>query len=134
MVVATGIELGLRSLRLPVLARLVGVRLAAGPDDEQAPVRIARPEQLGRDFVRFAAVERVMRWWPLGAEGNGPGSEGKCLRAALVLGALLRRRRTVLHLGATRRDGGLRLHAWLTVNGAALDPTVGDYVLFRRTA
>ena len=110
LVVALGVEVGLRTLDLRCLARLAGVslefatRLSASGEPALGP----------SDRARLRAVRIIMRHWPWGASGP-------CLRQALVGGRLLRRRNPGLALGASRDTGSTVAHAWLVVDGVALD-------------
>jgi hypothetical protein len=102
------VEAGLRLMRLPRLAALLGVPL----DLESRPV--ASTYVLPDRFqVRLRAVRRVVRHWPFG---------DTCLRHALVAGALVRRLDPVLQIGVARSANEVRAHAWLLVNGVVIDP------------
>ena len=68
------------------------------------------------------ALERVLRRWPR-------GTDAACLRRSLVLGHVLRDREPALALGVLREDGRLRAHAWLVVDGVALDTGAAAYSL-----
>ena len=109
---AVAVEVALRLVALPRLAAAVGAPVclnpeAAGPAD---PSALLGPT----DAVRLRAVQILMRRWPFGARGP-------CLRHALVAGRLLRHRRPHLVLGAMRDERGATAHAWLLVDGVALD-------------
>jgi hypothetical protein len=116
IVVACGVEIGLRTLDLRRLARFAGVSLdLAPPDPKTAELRIHDV-----DRARVRAVHVVMRRWPWGARGP-------CLRRALVAGRMLRHRHPRLVLGAGRDARGTMAHAWLLVDGVALDPGVARW-------
>ncbi|HEY0868780.1 MAG TPA: lasso peptide biosynthesis B2 protein, partial [Acidothermaceae bacterium] len=109
--VAAAVEIGLRTMKLPVLARLSGTPLR---DDDGTPLREA--DRLGlppRLVVRMRAVRRVMRHWPFGTS---------CLRLALVSGQRIRSVQPVLRVGVMKDADGVRAHAWLEVDGVSLDP------------
>jgi hypothetical protein len=116
---ATLVELLIRQVRLPVLARLAGVALgrdrpAGGdsPPEERGPAA-------GPDVARAVrSTRRVLRSWPF-ARG------GTCLREALVLGHLLRARSPVLRIGVAHGKAGLLAHAWLEVDGLVLGDSRG---------
>jgi len=110
-VVATGVELGLRTMTLPRLAWVLGAPLDT---EGTAPtMRSGPPPGLSaRQRRKVRAVQRVMRHWPFG---------DTCLRQALVCGQRLRRLHPTLHLGVAKIDGQIRAHAWLVIDGAVLD-------------
>ncbi|HEY3237887.1 MAG TPA: lasso peptide biosynthesis B2 protein [Polyangiaceae bacterium] len=108
------VEMGLRTVRLPTLCRLLGLRVGAqrgvseradrGPVEEQS-VAVCR------------AVDRVLQ----GLEVQGP-----CLRRALVAGALLRKQQPVLRIGCRRIGNRLESHAWLEIDGRPLPEPDGQ--------
>ncbi|MPV38113.1 lasso peptide biosynthesis B2 protein [Georgenia subflava] len=112
LVVACAVEVGIRTMRLPRLARAVGAPLRQGAGDD-AWSR-SQPE-LGVHGRRQArAVRRVMRHWPFG---------DTCLRHALVTGHRLRRLHPELVVGVAKVDGEIKAHAWLAFDGTRLyDP------------
>lgn len=118
LLVGLAVELGLRTMTLPRLARTLGVAL------ETAQYQPARPSPLRRlgtrDAARYRAARRVLRLWP-------GGGENTCLRLALVAGFLLRQRRPTLHLGVAHRDGRTTAHAWIVVDGMVVDPLAGQF-------
>lgn len=122
LAVAAVLEVALRTLPLPRIARALGVALAL--DAEEAP-RPDPPKLLltPAERRRLRAVDRVMRHWRL--------SPGICLRQALLAGYHLRRHGPRLHLGVRRFEGAFGAHAWLDVAGAVLggqegfEPLVG---------
>lgn len=109
---AVVVEVALRLVPLPRLAAAVGapVCLTPGPADPADPSALLGPV----DAARLRAAKILMRRWPFGARGP-------CLRHALVAGRLLRHRRPRLVLGALRDERGATAHAWLLVDGVALD-------------
>lgn len=119
--VAAFVELALRTMTLPRLARMLGVQLQLGPDTGNGLPRSASARALDvRDAARYRAARRVLGIWPW-------VGDGVCLRLALVAGCLLRSRRPTLHLGVAHVDGHTVAHAWLTIDGVVLDPTAQQY-------
>jgi Transglutaminase-like superfamily len=109
--VAAAVEVGLRTLKLPMLARLAGTPLR--DDDGVVPREADRLGLPPRLVLRMRAVRRVMRHWPFGKT---------CLRLALVSGQRIRSVRPVLRVGVMKDADGVRAHAWLEVDGVSLDP------------
>jgi hypothetical protein len=112
LLLAVVVEVGLRTMRLPRLARALGTPLAVDGVDtyaDPAVVRLLPPWAVRR----MHAARRVLRHWPFG---------DSCLRQALVCGWLLRRLRPELQLGVAKVDGEVRAHAWLVVGGTVVDP------------
>jgi len=116
------VEIGLATVRLPRLARTLGVPLAADRD-----VAIAEADNFGaldalteRERRAHWAVDWVLARWLF---------DGTCLRRALAFGWFIRSRRPVLRLG-TIDDGGGVAHAWVEAGGQAYDATavVGSFV------
>lgn len=105
------VEVGLRLLHLPTLARLLGLRLSAVELPADPPVLMPRWTQRCLN-----AAERVTAHWPA-------GPEGKCLRRALVAGNRLRSLQPEVVIGVRSGHDGLQAHAWLVVCGGALDPS-----------
>lgn len=113
--VACATEVGLRTLPLPRLSRLMGAPLAVG-EAGQEPKRLpggSRVDLTPRQRRQVRTALRLLKRWPLG---------DTCLRQALVCGYLLRDRHPVLHVGVTKLDGEVRAHAWLTMGDSILDP------------
>lgn len=106
LLTAAGVEIGIRCLPLPTVARLAGVALATDVPSRDAPALALTARE--RRAVRWAGA--VMRRWPLGT--------GVCLRRSLVIGRFVRRLRPVLRLGVTRHGEVIGAHAWLEVPGA----------------
>ena len=114
--VACVTEVGLRTLPLPRLARLMGAPLAvadAGQEPAQMPSGGSPLKVSPRQRRQVRTALRLLKRWPLG---------DTCLRQALVCGFLLRDRHPALHVGVAKRDGEVRAHAWLTVGDSILDP------------
>lgn len=115
---AAVIEIAVRTVPLTRLAVAVGapVELGAARDESIDPRIVLGPA----DAARLRATRIVMRRWPFGARGP-------CLREALVAGRLLRHRRPRIALGAGRDARGALAHAWLVVDGVALDPRAAQW-------
>lgn len=106
------VELLIRWVRLPRLARLLGVRLDLTPE-------ATRREQLGvadltpraRRKVRCAL--RVTNAWPLG--------RGPCLRQSLVTAQMLRQQGAAVRLGVAGSGEEILAHAWVEIDGRPLE-------------
>ncbi len=115
------VEIGLRTMRLPRLARLLRLRLGVdGPPahdgDAPDPAVMLRIRRYAR------AIDRVLRRWPFG---------DTCLRRALILGFIIRDLDPTLLIGVRRDDAGeIAAHAWLMVAGTTLDPMAAQYLSF----
>lgn len=122
--VMVGVEIGLRTVGLPRLARLMGTRLAL--DGDAATRQVQRGDLPEWAWRRLAASRRVVRHWPFG---------DTCLRVALVCGRRLRTLEPVLRVGVRKEDGELKAHAWLDVRGTSLDPWAAqDYAVMTPVA
>jgi hypothetical protein len=110
---ALAVELGLRVLRLPTLARLAGAPLA--DSEPEAPHLPALPEGTLSPLLvrRLRLGAAVMHHWPF---------DEKCLRRSLVCGWRIRQARPRLVIGVALVEGEVKAHAWLTVKGFSLDP------------
>lgn len=111
--IAVVVEIGLRTTKLPRLARALGTPLG---DSRTTPTVVTATggsffPPRARSQVR--ATRRVMRHWPFG---------DTCLRQALVAGQRLRRLEPTLQVGVAKIDGEVRAHAWLEIDGVILDP------------
>jgi hypothetical protein len=116
VVVAAGVELGLRTLPLPRLARWLGVGLDLTSGAVGDTASAVLPASLR---CHLDAVEVVMQRWPFG---------DTCLRRCLVLGHRLRGLQPVLRIGVRRGpDGRFGAHAWLEIGGCSLDPGSVDF-------
>jgi len=111
LMVASVVEIGLRTLRLPRLARSLGVPLSLGESGPMPPGGYLKLSP--RSLLRMRASARVMRHWPFG---------DTCLRNALVTGQRLRRLDPILRVGVAKDHGVVRAHAWLEISGVSLDP------------
>lgn len=126
LLVAGVVEIGLRTMSLPRLARLLGLRM--GGDGPTAAEPVAQPDPAAVRRIRrsFRATDRVLRRWPFG---------NTCLRRALVLGHLISGLEPTLCIGVRRDETrALVAHAWLTVAGFPLDPTAAHYLSFDAAA
>lgn len=116
-------------LLLPVVdisLRLIGFQrtwawLARWTPARDAPLSLTYSSP---DPARIAELARAV-----GARSLWPTT---CLRQALVVWLLLRRRGRAaeLKIGVVRRDAPLQAHAWVELDGAALDPDVSDHAVF----
>ena len=114
MIISVLVEVGVRVLPLPVMARWCSVALA---DREQNELRrLADLPDWARQRVLIA--RRVIRRWPI---------DGTCLRQSLLVGQRLRSLDPKLHIGVRADDGSVSAHAWIEVLGGALDPTALRY-------
>ncbi|MBJ7328672.1 MAG: lasso peptide biosynthesis B2 protein [Solirubrobacteraceae bacterium] len=120
LALVTAVEIGLRTMSLPRLTRLLGVRLASEPEASSASS--AGLEALTvRERSNLRAAERVFRYWPF---------DDTCLRRALVAGRQLRHRGTSLHLGVAdstsvedgerAAEGEIAAHAWIDAGDVRL--------------
>lgn len=115
--IAVAVEIGLRVLSLPALARLLGVRLGTRRPDQISEVR-ANAEMDEAENQSARAVELIFRNWPLG---------GSCLRKSLVLARVLRKRNRLIRIGVARANEGFTAHAWVEVEGVSFDSTSGFF-------
>jgi hypothetical protein len=112
-----GIEVALRTLRLPTVCGALGVRLDL--HSGHPPMGVWRVPQRYARSTR--AVFRATRWWPFG---------DTCLRQCLLLGRTLRHEAPVMRIGVQRDDkGSFSAHSWLEVEGQTLDPMAADFSL-----
>jgi hypothetical protein len=110
------VELLVRSVSLPRLSRLLGVRLnlaPAPPDASRIRVRDLPP----RAARQVRCTRRVADAWPF--------SQGPCLRRSLVAGHLLRSLDPALRLGVGGSGDGLYAHAWLEIGDRPLEDIAG---------
>lgn len=118
---ASVIELGLHTVRLNRLAKVLGVTLDWSKDPPSPP---GIPTSLGTDERRKVTnVLRVMRHWPF--------AEGTCLRQSLMLGRVLKNHDPLLRIGVQGRDGEIVAHAWIEFDGVALGGQDGYLPLWR---
>lgn len=113
--IVAGIELGLRTTRLPRLCRILGIRPEfIVPDLTRTPVEPAAFAPTPAERAALADAATVL------ARGPFPST---CLRRALAAGWVLRRHDPALRLGVAKSGGRVIAHAWLIVDGVNLDPT-----------
>ena len=118
---ATIVELGLRTIQLPLLAKALGVRLNWS-EQQAAPPGI--PTSLGiADRRKVTSVLRVMRHWPF--------AEGTCLRQSLMLGRVLKGLHPELRIGVQDRGRDIVAHAWIELDGVALGGSDGYLPLWQ---
>ncbi len=109
---ATLVELGLRTLPLPRLARLLRVRLVLdGTAGRRTDPRLIRLSEDERELLDV--TWRVLRHRPF---------NGTCLRRALLGAHALRRRDHAVRIGVQKVGGEVKAHAWLEVDGIVVDP------------
>lgn len=117
LVVATLVEVGLRTMSLPRLAALAGTPLQLEDPESSAVEFEPAPDDVfelpPRARRQLAATRRVLRHWPFG---------DTCLRQALISGQRLRRFQPRLQVGVAKLNGEVRAHAWLLIHGRILDP------------
>lgn len=126
---ALRVEVALRRRSLAGTAADLGlvVEPAASHLDPSAhPAGRAGPPRLPRWTAEpVRATASVMRWWPLGQDG--PRGSAMCLRSSLVTARRLRSLDPTVRIGVALEAGELLAHAWVEVDGVALDPTAGRY-------
>lgn len=120
VVTALVVEIGLRTMPLSSLARAAGVRIDLARRSVAEP---SHPPVGPLDAARLHAVQVVMRRWPW-------GERGPCLRQALVAGRLLRHLQPSLRLGMGYDAQGVTGHAWVIIDGLALDPDASLWTPF----
>lgn len=105
--VARRIERSLRSDPLTRTAEKFGARL-----DLASPVN---PGNLAFSREEEAALSIALRTL------SYPRFNGTCLRRALVMADILRDRSPILRVGVSKRDGEVFAHAWIEIDGVAID-------------
>ncbi|WP_279070503.1 lasso peptide biosynthesis B2 protein [Microbacterium lacticum] len=107
--VAMRVERSLRARPLDQTAARFGLRLSFGrPDEVTDDLEFSREESVALDLaLRTLAV--------------GPFNS-TCLRRALVIGDILRDRSPLLRVGVAKTAGEVTAHAWVEIDGVALDP------------
>ena len=120
---AAVVEVGLRTLTLPRLSRLLGVPLDVEPEQVRTRTEpVVVPRWARR---RLAATRRALKYWPFG---------DSCLRVALVGGCLVRSLDPALRVGVTKHEGEVKAHAWLEIEGLSLDPASADFAPVERVS
>ncbi|WP_193311277.1 lasso peptide biosynthesis B2 protein [Georgenia satyanarayanai] len=111
-VLATAVEIGLRTLPLPRLAHLLRVRLVLdGTAGRRTDPRLIRLTEEERE--RLDVTWRVLRHRPF---------NGTCLRRALLGAHALRYRDHAVRIGVQKVAGEVKAHAWLEIDGIVVDP------------
>ncbi len=113
---AAVVEIGLRTVSLARIARVLGVQLrldgASGGIRDLSQLCLTRREQ-----QRLDVAWRVLRRRPF---------NGTCLRRALVGARILRKRDHAVRIGVRKADGRIAAHAWIEIDGVSLDPAAID--------
>ncbi len=117
------VELLIRSVPLPRLSRLLGVRVDFQPARAD-PERLAVRELPPRAERQLRCTRRVADAWPF--------SRGPCLRRALVGGHLIRDLDPAVRLGVAGTGDSIHAHAWLEIDGRPLE-TVTGFRAFQQT-
>ncbi|WP_324649615.1 lasso peptide biosynthesis B2 protein [Georgenia sp. H159] len=106
------VEVGLRTMPVPRLARLLRVRLVLdgrpGQVTDVSGLRLTDRERADLDITW-----RVLRHRPF---------NGTCLRRALLGAHVLRRRDHAVRIGVQKIGGEVKAHAWVELDGVVLDP------------
>lgn len=113
VLLAALVEIGVRSFRLPVLARLLRIDLELTSTDS-GRLMTARPPDWAVKRIRLTAG--VLRY-----------SGQTCLRNSLVLACRLRDLSPVVRIGLKKHDGRVLAHAWLEIGGFYFDPLASEY-------
>lgn len=106
-------EVGVRTVPLPRLSRLMGAPLGTAPEAVRGAASGGAPAEPRPPSLTAAERRRVRLAFALGR--RWPFADGPCLRQALVAGRALRRHAPALRIGATLDDTGVVGHAWLEV-------------------
>lgn len=132
VVVVAWMELALRTLRLPRVCALLGIRpefaartVPTGDDAVAAGegrATTADPGERTPGAPALAPSERALLGEALTVLARSP-LPGTCLRRALVAGLALRGHDTALQIGVHKSGGTVSAHAWLIVDGVNLDPS-----------
>lgn len=104
---ARRIERSLRSDPLPRTAELCGARLELSAPAISGDLRLTVEEEKALAI----ALRTLAR----------PRFNSTCLRRALVIADILRARMPVLRVGVAKEDGEVFAHAWIEVEGVAID-------------
>jgi hypothetical protein len=115
LVLATLAEVAVRTMPLERAARLFGARFSREATGGQPHDDLNRlPKWARRNLL---VVGLTMDAWP---------GDGLCLRQSLVAAHRLRSLSPTLHLGVRRSADRVEAHAWIVVDGVAVDAR--DYV------
>ena len=112
--VAAVVEVGIRFMRLPRLAKMLGAELDTSPARGQ---RMTKPPPAWA-VKRLELCRGVLRRWPGG---------NTCLRRSLVMGNRVRPLHPMLRVGVAKKSGELAAHAWLEFDGWYFDPEAPAY-------
>ncbi|HLR27777.1 MAG TPA: lasso peptide biosynthesis B2 protein [Ruania sp.] len=117
MAVAAVVEIGLRTVKLHALARLLGVRLRLDPQPSPHPP--SGPVEFSpRECQRLQVARRVLRHRPF---------NGTCLRRSLVAGWILRKRDHGVRIGVRKAGDTMAAHSWVEVDGISLEPDAEEF-------
>lgn len=112
LVVIVLVELMIRWVRLPRLARMLGLEVSLASSSPGA-VRLPLKDLSPNARRQLRCTRRVADRWPF--------SRGPCLRRALVAGHLLSRYDPVIRLGLAGTGDDLYAHAWLEIDCRPLE-------------
>lgn len=116
-------EAAVKLVPLPRLTKTLGIDLIdVGERPAETPGHA--PPTLRDDEIarRARAVDRLYHAWP---------RKSSCLRRALLLGYRIRKAHPVLFIGVAKKDGAIRAHAWIEVDGAVVGEDTGEYAPLR---
>lgn len=118
--VAAVVEIGLRTVKLPVLARLLGVslRLDLQPTPHAPSGRVSFSP---RERQRLRVARTVLRHRPF---------NGTCLRRSLIAAWVLRKRDHGVRIGVRKAGDTMAAHSWLEVDGISLEPEADENFSF----
>jgi len=102
--VVTAVEIGLRTLPVPTLSRLLGIEIGLGRGHSANGAKAAS----GPSVVRIERAHRAL------------GIPSTCLRQALAQGFILRDLKPVLRFGSEEVAGQLHHHAWVDFERGSL--------------
>jgi len=112
LVVIVLVELMIRWVRLPRLARMLGLSVSLSPSSPGA-VRLPLKDLPPSARRQLRCTRRIADRWPF--------SRGPCLRRALVAGHLLSRHEPAVRFGVAGAGDDLYAHAWLEIGGRPLE-------------
>lgn len=119
VVLALLAEVAVKAVSLPRLASALGIGLTrSDTPPRNEPSRRPRPTDWAFVDRRARMVDRVYKHWP---------RRSSCLRRAVVLGFRVRRAGPTLIFGVAREGSGLRMHAWIEINGTVVGEESGDW-------
>lgn len=121
MTLGVVVEIGLRTMRLHTLTRLLRVPL----DHTPSRPNIRATGLTTAAYRRMRITYHVMQHWPF---------DEKCLRRSLVAACLIRQCEPALVIGVALVDSEVKAHAWLRVKGADLDPAATQFHVLQQIA